>query len=239
MGISLAALGGLPPSPLFVSEVLILLGGLTAGETAVVAIAAVALALGFLGLVHALLEGVVGEPGRHARVRRSRSERPIAALSVVLGAGLLALTVAGVLLPDSAFVRHSPRGAVSCEQVAPEGWRDAIAARIAPARASRGRGRRARGARVPGAPRSRRAAAKRRRSAAARPTAACRRSSTCCRPPTGTSARRTIYTGSTFAGHQPLRALVAHVADPAAWTIPVAGNDPACTRSRSARSTPA
>src|SRR5439155_14755988 len=39
MGVSLAALGGLPPSPLFVSELLILLGGIAAGETAVVAVA--------------------------------------------------------------------------------------------------------------------------------------------------------------------------------------------------------
>jgi len=110
MGISLAALGGLPPSPVFVSELLILLGGLTAGETAVVAIAAVALALGFLGLLHALLESVVGEPGRPGRIRRSRSERPIAALSIALGTGLLALTVAGVLLPGSAFVETLAEG---------------------------------------------------------------------------------------------------------------------------------
>lgn len=104
MGISLAALGGLPPSPVFVSELLILLGGLSAGQTVVVVVAAVALALGFLGLLHALLEGVIGEPRRRSRVRRSRSERPIVALSIVLGAGLLALTVAGVLLPGSALV---------------------------------------------------------------------------------------------------------------------------------------
>jgi hydrogenase-4 component F len=110
MGISLAALGGLPPSPVFVSELLILLGGLGAGETAVVAIAAVALALGFLGLLHALLESVIGDPGRHRRVRRSRSERPIAALSIALGSGLLALTVAGVLLPGSAFVEALAKG---------------------------------------------------------------------------------------------------------------------------------
>ena len=37
MGVSLVALAGLPPSPLFVSELLILLGGLAAGETAVAA----------------------------------------------------------------------------------------------------------------------------------------------------------------------------------------------------------
>ncbi|MGZ8650453.1 MAG: hypothetical protein ACXW08_17785, partial [Solirubrobacteraceae bacterium] len=98
-------------SPLFVSELLILLGGLTAGETAVVAIAAVALALGFLGLLHTLLEGAVGEPNpRRRRPARSRSERPIAILTVVLGAGLIALTVTAVLLPGSAFVDALSRG---------------------------------------------------------------------------------------------------------------------------------
>jgi hydrogenase-4 component F len=112
MAVSLGALAGLPPSPLFMSELLILLGGLSAGETTVVAIAAVALALGFLGLLHALLEGVVGEPGKGRRARRSRSERPIGALTLALGAGLLALTVAGVLLPESAFVATLARGAL-------------------------------------------------------------------------------------------------------------------------------
>ena len=56
MGISLAALAGLPPSPLFVSEVLIVAGGFQAGHDWVAAIAAVLLALGFLGLAHALIE---------------------------------------------------------------------------------------------------------------------------------------------------------------------------------------
>jgi len=111
MGLSLAALGGLPPSPIFVSELLILLGGLQAGETAVVAVAAVALALGFLGLLHALVEGVVGAPGGGRR-RRHRGERPILALTGALGAGMLAVTVAGVLLPGSDFVAALVRGAL-------------------------------------------------------------------------------------------------------------------------------
>jgi hydrogenase-4 component F len=112
MSVSLGALGGLPPSPVFVSELLILLGGVAAGETAVAAVAAAALALGFLGLLHALLEGVVGAPDERRRRARHRSERPIAALTVVLGAGLLALTVAGALLPGSAFVDTLVRGAL-------------------------------------------------------------------------------------------------------------------------------
>jgi len=113
MGVSLGALGGLPPSPLFVSELLILLGGIQAGEVAVVVVAAVALALGFLGLLHALVEGVVGDAVPvHRRRRRHRDERPLVALTVALGAGLLALTVTAVLLPGSAFVEALARGAL-------------------------------------------------------------------------------------------------------------------------------
>jgi hydrogenase-4 component F len=112
MGVSLAALSGLPPSPIFVSELLILLGGIAAGETPVVAVAAVALSLGFLGLLHALLEGVIGEPSRRRWRTRSRSERPVAVMTAVLGAGLLALTVAAVLLPGSAFVNSLVREAL-------------------------------------------------------------------------------------------------------------------------------
>lgn len=59
MGVSLIALAGLPPSPLFVSELLIVLGGIATGHTLLAAITAAAIALGFLGLLHALVEGVV------------------------------------------------------------------------------------------------------------------------------------------------------------------------------------
>ena len=72
MGVSLAALAGLPPSPLFLSELLIVLGGVQAGLIAVSAVAVIALALGFLGLLHALIEGVIGERPRQAR-RRARA----------------------------------------------------------------------------------------------------------------------------------------------------------------------
>jgi hydrogenase-4 component F len=61
MGVSLVALAGLPPSPLFVSELLILLGGIASGHALLAAITAAGIALGFLGLLHALLEGVVGD----------------------------------------------------------------------------------------------------------------------------------------------------------------------------------
>lgn len=111
MGVSLVALAGLPPSPLFVSELLIVLGGVSAGQTAVAAIAVVALALGFLGLLHALLEGVIGDPVRRRR-REHRAERPIVALTCVLGAGLLALSAGGLLLPGSEFVTTLARAAL-------------------------------------------------------------------------------------------------------------------------------
>jgi hydrogenase-4 component F len=115
MGVSLVALSGLPPSPLFVSELLILLGGVQAGETAIAAIAAAALALGFLGLLHALLEGVIGDPERPSRRRRpspSRTERAVVWLTATLGAAMLAVAVAGVLLPGSALVQALARGAL-------------------------------------------------------------------------------------------------------------------------------
>lgn len=62
MGMSLIALAGLPPSPLFVSELLIVLGGIASGHMLLAAVTAVAIALGFLGLLHALVEGVVAPP---------------------------------------------------------------------------------------------------------------------------------------------------------------------------------
>src|SRR5216684_3048063 len=65
LGISLGALAGLPPSPLFASEVLIVAGGFAAGRPWAAAVAAVLLALGFLGLAHTLLETTAGKaPGR-------------------------------------------------------------------------------------------------------------------------------------------------------------------------------
>jgi hydrogenase-4 component F len=104
MGISLVALAGLPPSPLFVSELLIVLGGFQAGEGVVAAVAILALALGFLGLLHALVEGVVGEPSRPRRARSRRRERRTVALTAVFASALLALTAVSALVPGSAFV---------------------------------------------------------------------------------------------------------------------------------------
>jgi hydrogenase-4 component F len=109
VGISLAALAAFPPSPLFVSELLILLGGIAAGELAVTIVAATLLALGFLGLAHALIEGLVGEP-RPRRWRAGRSARQIARLTVVCGVGMLAITVAACFLPGSDPIELFMRG---------------------------------------------------------------------------------------------------------------------------------
>ncbi len=103
MSVSLFSLSGLPPSPLFVSEVMILLGGMDAGLMAISAIAAVLLALGFLGLAHALLEGLLGTRGG-PRLRPSRSAQAVAILSGAAAFALLALTIAAYALPGSDIV---------------------------------------------------------------------------------------------------------------------------------------
>ncbi len=60
VGLSLGALSGLPPSPLFFSELLILAGGLATGQYVLATIAAALLALGFVGLAHQLIEALLG-----------------------------------------------------------------------------------------------------------------------------------------------------------------------------------
>lgn len=110
MGVSLAVLAGLPPSPLFVSELLILLGGVSAGYPAISAIAVVALALGFLGLLHALVEGVIGEHGKRRRHHRRRGELAITGLTAAFALALLALAAGGLALPGSTLVATLMRG---------------------------------------------------------------------------------------------------------------------------------
>lgn len=110
MGISLGALAGLPPFPLFVSEVLIVAGGFQAGRTWAAAAATLLLALGFLGLAHALIETVVGKPHRRHRtqVPGLRGVGVLAAISVVV---LLALSGAALWLPGSDVVEALVKGA--------------------------------------------------------------------------------------------------------------------------------
>ena len=99
-GISLGTLSGLPPSPLFFSELLILLGAVVAGQIAVATIAAVLLTLGFLGLAHALIETLAGE-SHGQRWRSGRTVRLAGRLTVAVTLGLLALSAGAYLLVDS------------------------------------------------------------------------------------------------------------------------------------------
>jgi len=108
-GVTLASLSGMPPSPLFFSELLILLGGIAAGQLAVTLIAAALLGLGFLGLAHALIEGLVGgEP--QGRWPGGPTVRLVERLTVTIGAGLIALSATAVLLPGWTVIRTLMRG---------------------------------------------------------------------------------------------------------------------------------
>lgn len=100
LGLALGSLSGLPPSPLFFSEVFVLAGGVISGHVAVAAVAGVLLALGFLGLAGSLIEGVTGRP-RSAAARADEGGRWIVALSVAVAVALVALSVAAYVLPHS------------------------------------------------------------------------------------------------------------------------------------------
>jgi hydrogenase-4 component F len=109
LGISLGALAGMPPSPLFLSEVLIVAGGFQAGRPWAAGAAAILLALGFLGLAHALVDTVIGRR-RHRDHGSVPGLRAVVVLSVVGVAGMLALTAAALWLPGSAVVDGLLRG---------------------------------------------------------------------------------------------------------------------------------
>jgi hydrogenase-4 component F len=109
LGISLGALAGLPPSPLFVSEVLIVAGGFQVGRPWAAGAAAILLALGFLGLAHALVDTVIGKPQRRDR-DTAPGLRAVTALTAVVVPLLLALTAAALWLPDSTIVDGLLRG---------------------------------------------------------------------------------------------------------------------------------
>ena len=109
LGLSILALSGLPPSPLFFSELFILFGGISAHQYVVVALAAAMLAMGFIGLAHQLIEGLFGRPRRPAAPGVGRSR--IRALSFAVGAALLALSALAYQLPDSSFLDALRRAA--------------------------------------------------------------------------------------------------------------------------------
>ena len=105
MGISLGTLAGLPPSPLFASEVLIVAGGFAAGRTWEAAVAAVLLALGFLGLGHALIETIAGKTRRAGEPTTALGLRSVVGLAAIGTVALLALTVIAPWLPASELVK--------------------------------------------------------------------------------------------------------------------------------------
>ena len=109
MGLSLGALSGLPPSPLFVSELLILAGGFESGRPWPAAIAAVLLALGFLGLAHATIDTLVGKAHRR-NVTRLPGLRLVTTLGGVSLVVLLGLTAVAPWLAGSSFVDALVRG---------------------------------------------------------------------------------------------------------------------------------
>ncbi|MGZ4331392.1 MAG: proton-conducting transporter transmembrane domain-containing protein [Solirubrobacteraceae bacterium] len=108
IGISLGTLAGLPPSPIFVSEVLIVAGGFQAGRPWAAAGCAVLLALGFLGLSHALIETTVGKA--HRRDEHPPSGlRGVAALTAISVGLLTALALAGLWLQGTTLVQELVR----------------------------------------------------------------------------------------------------------------------------------
>jgi hydrogenase-4 component F len=115
LGLSLGALSGLPPSPLFVSELLIVAGGFQAGQAWIAGAATLLLALAFLGLVRALLETTAGAPlGRAYRADVGCSRLPglrgVGVLAVVSSVLLLALVGVSPWLPSTEIVHAFVKG---------------------------------------------------------------------------------------------------------------------------------
>jgi hydrogenase-4 component F len=109
LGCCLGALAGMPPSPLFVSELLIALGGVETGHTWAVAVFVGLLSLGFLGLVHALIDALAGRR-RGIRPGLPPGRRVVLALTTGGVALLLALTGGALALPGSAIARALSQG---------------------------------------------------------------------------------------------------------------------------------
>lgn len=110
VALSLAALAALPPLPLFVSEVLIVAGGIASGKVIVAGAAALLLALGFLGLAHALIEAMAGSGG-HRRWRDPSSERRLLALTAGCALGMIMITAVGIGLSADDIANQLMAGA--------------------------------------------------------------------------------------------------------------------------------
>jgi hydrogenase-4 component F len=114
MALGLGALSGLPPSPLFVSELLIVVGGFQAGYSLAAVAATALIALASIGLLRALIETTIGDvdPGQ-AQARPA--ERPIGlrattTLAVISAIVLCALAGASSWLPSTDFIHVLTRG---------------------------------------------------------------------------------------------------------------------------------
>jgi hydrogenase-4 component F len=94
---------------LFVSELMVALGGVRAGYTAAAVVALILLALGFLGLCHALIEEVAGRR-RGRRPGNPPARRPVAWLAAGSLVLLPALAAAALALPGSAIADALVRG---------------------------------------------------------------------------------------------------------------------------------
>jgi hydrogenase-4 component F len=110
MGISLGALAGLPPSPLFLSEILVIAGGFDAGRSWAAAAVAIMLALGFVGLAHALVETMGGATRRRRERAHAPGLRPVTFLGGAATLILFALAGAAFWLPDTDIVEALVRG---------------------------------------------------------------------------------------------------------------------------------
>lgn len=110
MGLALGTLAGLPPSPLFLSEILIIAGGFEAGRPWAATGTAVLLALGFVGLSHALVETTGGRSHRRER-SQAPGLRPVVGLGVAAAVILVLLAGAAFWLPDTDIVEALVRGA--------------------------------------------------------------------------------------------------------------------------------
>lgn len=99
--VSAGALSGLPPSPLFASELLVIAGAVQADAVAFAAVTAVLLALGFIGIIHVLIEAVPG---------RAIGRRPggPGAMRPLQGACVAVLAAMGVLAALAFTVPGSP-----------------------------------------------------------------------------------------------------------------------------------
>jgi len=115
MGVCLGTLSGLPPSPIFASELLIVAGGFQAGHATMATAAALLLALAFVGLNRSLLETTTGDaPSPIAEVTRTATRLPGlgSATSVTVASGVLLVALLGVSiwLPASQLAAALTKG---------------------------------------------------------------------------------------------------------------------------------